>query len=94
MPALCPHCSEPITSADARFCPRCGKFLPAAAPDPDPINLALHPAPIPKLGLAVFAAFVLGPTALIAGIVFGIKPLIYLGTAIMVALAILLVLGS
>ena len=94
MPARCPHCSESIESSDAKFCPRCGRAVAVSREAPDPINLALRPAPIPKVGLAVLAALVLGPAAVIVGIAFGIKPLIYVGTAIMIALAILLFLGS
>jgi hypothetical protein len=103
MPACCPHCSEPIRPAGAKFCPRCGKPAPAppangkpAPPAPaehSSIDFGKMSAPLPPAGIAFLASLVLAPAAILLGVALGLKLLIYAGVSIGIVLVILLVLG-
>lgn len=98
MPYPCPHCAEAI-AVDAKFCPRCGKTVtkqpPVAAGKSvhKSVDFGKMSAPIPVGGIVFLAALVLGPAALIAGLVLGVKLLVFAGVTILIGLALLLVLG-
>ena len=90
----CLACSTTIPSG-ARFCPRCGG--PAAevsdrnrAPI---INLGKLPSRIPIAGILFLVALVVGPAAIVAGIVTGAHLLLYAGIAVAIGVVILLLLG-
>lgn len=89
MPVPCPHCSEPVGSG-ANFCPRCGKTVPVHTS----IDFGKMSAPIPKAGILFLICLVLGPAALVGGIMLGSKLLIYTGVTILVGLVLILVLGE
>ena len=89
MPVPCPYCSEPVSSG-AKFCPRCGKAVEVHTS----VDFGKMSAPIPVAGVIFLVALVLGPAALIAGIVIASKFLIYAGVTILVGLVLLLVLGQ
>ena len=96
MPARCPHCSQ-LTTPGPKFCPRCGKALSNGEAPPPPhksIDLRKMSAPLPLAGIVFIALLVLAPAAILVGVVTGVKVLIYVGIALLAALALLLVLGE
>ena len=50
-------------------------------------------APVPPAGVAFLAALVLAPTFIIFGVVIGMKLLIFVGIALCILLALVLILG-
>ena len=97
MTRACPNCSEPL-AAGAKFCPRCGNAVPEkpapAVPYPPGGDLGKISAPLPRAGVFFLLALVLAPAAVIAGIVLGVKALIYVGVVLAAALILLLILGN
>jgi hypothetical protein len=106
MPLLrCPACATEIP-AGAKFCPRCGVPTPDGArrdaeadeqdesPSSPVVNLGTLPAPIPIVGILFLVALVVGPAAIVAGIVTGTALLLYAGIAVAAAVVILLLLGQ
>lgn len=90
----CRACATEIPDG-ARFCPRCGVSAPREADEvrPPPVNLGTLPAPIPIAGILFLVALVVGPAAIVAGIVTGSGLLLYTGIAVAAAVVILLLLG-
>ena len=86
--ARCAACSTEIPSG-AKFCPRCGEPAPTSAP----ANLGKLPAPLPVAGILFLVALVLGPAAVVAGIMTGHAVLLYGGIALAVGVVIVLLLG-
>lgn len=58
------------------------------------VNLGTLPAPIPIAGILFLVALVVGPAAIVAGIVTGATLLLYAGIAVAAAVVILLLLGQ
>jgi hypothetical protein len=99
MTVHCAKCATPFSAA-AKFCPHCGEAAPTSAratTSPPPphasIDFGKMNAPVPPAGVAFLAALVLAPTFIIFGIVVGLKLLIFIGIAICILLAVVLVLG-
>ena len=92
----CASCSAEVPPA-AKFCPRCGKPAPVSAPpgarQASPTDLGKLPAPIPLAGILFLLALVLGPAAIVAGIMMKVPVLLFAGIAIAAAVVILLLLG-
>ncbi len=96
MPVVrCPACATEIP-AGAKFCPRCGAPAPGGdegGPPTVPVNLGTLPAPIPVAGILFLVALVVGPAAIVAGVVTGSGLLLYGGIAVAAGVVILLLLG-
>ena len=90
--ARCPACSTEIPPG-AKFCPRCGEPAPAAAPAAAPADLGKLPAPLPVAGILFLVALVLGPAAVVAGIMTGHAVLLYAGIGLAIGVVIVLLLG-
>lgn len=100
----CPSCSAAV-AAKAQFCPRCGAAVhppprehagpaPAAAdPEPPVQNLATVKSGVPAVALLFLVGLVLGPAAIIGGLVWGSSVLLYGGIAVSVLVVLLLLLG-
>ena len=90
----CPACATMIP-AGAKFCPHCGQASVGKAERPPeaPMNLGKLPAPIPIGGIVFLVALVIGPAAIVAGIVTGAHILLYGGIAVALGIVILLLLG-
>lgn len=66
----------------------------ADSPAAPVVNLGTLPAPIPIAGILFLVALVVGPAAIVAGIVTGATLLLYAGIAVAAAVVILLLLGQ
>jgi hypothetical protein len=99
MTVRCAKCATSFSDA-AKFCPRCGEPAPTnghdTTPAPTPhasIDFGKMSAPVPPAGIAFLAALVLAPAFIIFGVVAGLKLLIFVGIALCILLAVVLVLG-
>jgi hypothetical protein len=108
MPVVrCPACATEVP-AGAKFCPRCGVPAPdlgrgdeeddaedqVDSPAAPVVNLGTLPSPIPIAGILFLVALVVGPAAIVAGMVTGTPLLLYAGIAVAAAVVILLLLGQ
>ena len=93
--ARCASCSADVPGG-AKFCPRCGKPAPVAparnAP-PAPTDLGKLPSPIPLAGILFLTGLVLGPAAIVAGIMLKSSVLLVGGIAVAVLVILVLLLG-
>ena len=100
MTVRCAKCATSFSAA-AKFCPRCGEATPATGQGPTSAPTTPHAsidfgkmsAPVPPAGVAFLAALVLAPTFIIFGVVIGMKLLIFVGIALCILLALVLILG-
>ena len=97
--ARCASCTAEIPPP-AKFCPRCGKPAsdapvpgsgPAAAAPPT--DLGKLPSRIPIAGVLFLLALVLGPAAIIAGMLLKVHVLLIAGVVIAAAVVVVLLLG-